>query len=200
MELRGQNGGWLELAGVDGIEGKLYMRLKQDARGTWKVRELYLCSDVPITPGTTKAIPVDIVELVVNEDDYLMLKHEVPGPDLERLAAYGSTTWGNQADNWIKDSWLAQIPGSGVPQPKMPKRRPPRDQPKRAPLVAPDRLDDEFLERVADAYVDVVSQRLNPAPVLANEAQVSPRTVHRWILQARKRGFLPEGTQGRAGV
>jgi hypothetical protein len=35
--------------------------------------------------------------------------------------------------------------------------------------------------------------------VLAEESDVPVGTVHRWILEARRRGFLPSARQGRVG-
>jgi hypothetical protein len=75
---------------------------------------------------------------------------------------------------------------------------PPRDN--RKPLERPDRSNpDEFYSRVADAYREVVKDTSKPAVVLAQEAAVPPGTVHRWILEARRRGFLPPARQGRVG-
>ncbi len=43
------------------------------------------------------------------------------------------------------------------------------------------------------------SKNRKVAVVLAKEADVPVGTVHRWILEARRRGFLPPARQGRAG-
>jgi hypothetical protein len=69
-----------------------------------------------------------------------------------------------------------------------------------APLDRPDRLDDAFLHHVADAYVDAIRRgAASPAVMLARQATVPVRTVHRWIYLARKAGHLPPGSQGRIG-
>jgi hypothetical protein len=52
---------------------------------------------------------------------------------------------------------------------------------------------------VAEAYRDVVQDHRNVAVVLAKEADVPVGTVHRWIVEARRRGFLPAARVGRAG-
>jgi hypothetical protein len=78
-------------------------------------------------------------------------------------------------------------------------REPEPSQP-RTPLERPDRSNpDEFYSRVADAYREVVKDTSKPAVVLAKEADVPVGTVHRWILEARRRGFLPTARQGRVG-
>jgi hypothetical protein len=73
-------------------------------------------------------------------------------------------------------------------------------QPPRKPLTRPDGSDpDGFYKQVADAYRDVLQTNRKVAVVLAKEAQVPVGTVHRWVLEARRRGFLPPARQGRAG-
>jgi hypothetical protein len=75
----------------------------------------------------------------------------------------------------------------------------------RAPLTRPDGSNpDAFYERVAEAYRDVVRTTSRVAKVLAEEAstedaKVPVGTVHRWIMEARRRGKLPPARQGRAG-
>jgi hypothetical protein len=56
-----------------------------------------------------------------------------------------------------------------------------------------------FYQEVAEAYRDVVQNHRNVAVVLAEEANVPVGTVHRWIVEARRRGFLPPARVGRAG-
>jgi hypothetical protein len=70
----------------------------------------------------------------------------------------------------------------------------------RKPLTRPDGTNpDAFYQQVADAYREVLQTTNKVAVVLAKEADVPPGTVHRWILEARRRGFLPAARQGRAG-
>jgi hypothetical protein len=70
----------------------------------------------------------------------------------------------------------------------------------RKPLTRPDGSDpDGFYKQVADAYRDVLQTNRKVAVVLAEEAHVPVGTVHRWVLEARRRGFLPPARQGRAG-
>lgn len=74
------------------------------------------------------------------------------------------------------------------------------DRKARKPLSRPDGSNpDAFYQQVAEAYRDVVQDTRNVAVVLAEEANVPVGTVHRWILEARRRGFLPQARQGRAG-
>jgi hypothetical protein len=67
-------------------------------------------------------------------------------------------------------------------------------------LNRPDGSDpDAFYEQVAEAYRDVIRTTPKVAKVLADEAGVPVGTVHRWVMEARRRGFLPAARQGRAG-
>jgi len=70
----------------------------------------------------------------------------------------------------------------------------------RKSLTRPDGTNpDAFYSQVADAYREVLQDTGKVAVVLAKEANVPVGTVHRWILEARRRGFLPSARQGRAG-
>lgn len=56
----------------------------------------------------------------------------------------------------------------------------------------PQRKPDEFYERVANAYAWLVAQDTkSPARDLAEKNGVPVTTVHRWVKEARARGFLP---------
>jgi hypothetical protein len=105
--------------------------------------------------------------------------------------------------NWVAESWFAQFDGSVVKQAPTPRAR---------PVIAPDaeefpvieapagrRITDEFLETVARAYAIAVRKGHHPAPVIADLAQVAPKTVRKWIAKARERGIMPPGRQGRVG-
>jgi hypothetical protein len=60
-------------------------------------------------------------------------------------------------------------------------------------------LTEEFLRSVADAYRWFSDRGQAPAPGISAVSGSPVRTVHRWILQARKRGILPPARTGRAG-
>jgi hypothetical protein len=85
----------------------------------------------------------------------------------------------------------AERKARGEPEPPKPPRK---------PLTRPDGNDPgAFYRQVADAYRDALRTTDKVAVVLAEEAQVPVGTVHRWVLEARRRGFLPPARQGRAG-
>lgn len=71
---------------------------------------------------------------------------------------------------------------------------------RRRPLRRPDGTNPErFYKQVAEAYSEAVLATSKPAKVMAEEAGVPVGTVHRWIREARRRGYLPPARQGRAG-
>lgn len=58
---------------------------------------------------------------------------------------------------------------------------------------------DDFYRRVAASYSALARQVPNPAAELAEENELPVTTVHTWVKQARRRGFLPPGRKGKAG-
>lgn len=73
--------------------------------------------------------------------------------------------------------------------------------PARTPLTRPDGTDPEgFSRRVAEAYLEAVARKDRaPAKTLAAEVgDVPVTTVHRWIRDARRSGFLGPAMRGRA--
>lgn len=58
---------------------------------------------------------------------------------------------------------------------------------------------DDFYRRVAAAYSALARQLSRPAAELAEANDLPVTTVHSWIKQARRRGFLPPGRAGKAG-
>lgn len=62
------------------------------------------------------------------------------------------------------------------------------------------RLEDSFFENVARAYRDAVRRGLHPRKTLAEDTGVAPDTVAGWVLEARRRGYLPPGKPGKVTV
>ena len=59
---------------------------------------------------------------------------------------------------------------------------------------------DSFYQRAADEYTRLVADGdRSPAQTIAAANDVPVTTAHRWIKEARRRGFLPAGRPGRAG-
>jgi transposase-like protein len=58
---------------------------------------------------------------------------------------------------------------------------------------------DDFYRHVAAAYLSLAQASSRPAAELAEANGVPVSTTHRWIKEARHRGFLPPGRPGKAG-
>jgi hypothetical protein len=65
--------------------------------------------------------------------------------------------------------------------------------------VPPGAKPDWFYERLAAAYSSLALRSNRPAVLLAERNGVPVTTVHRWVKEARRRGFLPPGQKGRRG-
>jgi hypothetical protein len=76
-----------------------------------------------------------------------------------------------------------------------PTRRP------RARLRVPEtnRKPESFYRQVAAVYTELAAHGNRPAVELAEANGVPITTAHRWVKEARRRGFLPPGQKGRAG-
>ena len=197
MQLSEGNGGWVLLHDV-GIEGLVYLRLGE-RHGRLRVLELYVDTTEGVEAKQLGALPMREIELLEQGDPRFASRLNIPGPDLSRLASHFGTGFGRKVEHWVAQSMRAQITGSDVEQPSRGRDRQPQKRPPRAPLSAPERIDSEFLQRVAQAYRYAVEDGLAPAPTLAAEASVTARAVHKWVATARQRGFLPPGQQGRVG-
>jgi hypothetical protein len=58
---------------------------------------------------------------------------------------------------------------------------------------------DVFYREVADVYLTYAQASPRPACDLADEHGVPVSTAHRWVKEARRRGFLPPGRPGKSG-
>ena len=71
---------------------------------------------------------------------------------------------------------------------------------KTARLKTPDGAKpDSFYEQVAKIYSHLARGSNRPAVEMAEVNGVPVTTVHRWVKEARRRGFLPPGQKGRRG-
>jgi hypothetical protein len=67
------------------------------------------------------------------------------------------------------------------------------------PEKGPSGYGDRFYKQVADIYLSAVERGQAPAPALVEASGKPLATVRRWIVECRRRGFLAEGSKGRAG-
>ncbi len=168
-------GGWMRFP-VAGLPGPLLLRFLPDDHGRLRVRELYLPSDddEPIEARHLRSLRLHQLEAVANSP--LMRKAwenslDEPVPDL-RAQLYQDCAWDEMPT-------AAALP----------------------PLPQPEglRYDDHFYGLVAEHYRARLTTGRRPAHELAAASGVPVTTVHRWVREARRRGFLPATQKGRAG-
>ncbi len=173
-------GGWVRFE-VENLPGPLLLRFRPDDEGRLRVAELYLPSDgEPIEARHLRALPLHKPEAIANSRVFrkaVEAELDEPVGDLRELLA-GWCAWDDK------------------PRPRRCARRV-----KLPPLPRPEgfRYDDDFYELVADHYVARVQAGTRPARGMADEAGVPVTTVHRWVREARRRGFLAPTTRGRTG-
>ncbi|MFF4839278.1 hypothetical protein ACFY2G_04345 [Streptomyces collinus] len=181
--------GWVEVAVPDVVPRILVKAVEKDGR--WVVGNLLVVSDA-LDSATLKSIPIARIESLLNTRTVgaalTARRSGVAGPDW--LPSY-------EAEFEQLDDALARYLANSTRPTSSPS---PGVAPPREPLSRPDGSDpDAFYRQVAEAYNDAVRETSAPAKVLSEEAGVPTTTVHRWIFEARRRGFLPPARKGRAG-
>ena len=147
------------------------------------ISDLYMHAD-EITPAAVRGLPISRLEaeLSANRESLTIFDlaavygrfapvREVPEPTLAELRARIPTTSGTRKER--RDRPRLTRPGGATP--------------------------DEFYPLVARAYFEYSPRTRAPAREIANEAGVPVTTAHRWIREARRRGFLPPARKGKAG-
>lgn len=183
--------GWFEVAFPDVVPRILIKAVEKDGR--WVVGNLIVVSEA-LDSAALKSIPIARIESLLNTRT---VTAALLGRQLD--ATQGPPEWMTpfRAEFEQLDTALSAYLDRS-PRPSFP----PSDTatPQREALPRPDGTDpDAFYRRVAEAYNDAVRETSAPAKVLAEEAGVPPATVHRWIAESRRRGFLPPARKGRAG-
>ncbi|WP_128380480.1 hypothetical protein [Streptomyces cavernae] len=184
--------GWFEVASPDVVPRLLIKAVERDGR--WVVGKLIVIGEA-LDSAALKSIPIARIESLLNTRTVgaaLTARQSGIGEGFpEWLPSY------REEFEQVDAALAAYLDRS--PQPSFPPIEAGATS-KREPLSRPDGADpDAFYRRVAEVYNDAVRETSAPAKVLAEEAGVPTTTVHRWIFEARRRGFLPPARKGRAG-
>ncbi|MEM9405870.1 MAG: hypothetical protein AAGA81_07530 [Acidobacteriota bacterium] len=227
MSISVGNAGWLCVTRSATPEHVFYVRVKRDESDRYRAREFYVVAlnDAIVEPDTLRAVPLSFIEAEIASPDMrrtIALREQTPGPDLETAAQSHATIFGGWAEDemgneievadarvrdvdWVEHMWLSQLSDARMTQPKhVPHDGPP---PPLTEMLASDARirtepgardkGDAFYEEVADVYRLLAAHTRAVAKTIAEANGVKDTTVHRWIREARKRGFLGEATPGR---
>lgn len=204
------HGGWLRYEASDCPP--TYLRFLPGERDRWLLRELVIdASDSePLTTATLGRVPISAIETYINSDkqmraqmtDHLRVVSAPGGPpsgsNVAVLASHYVTTYGAAADPTTDWCTAAAFTLLGDAKDLVKKKRTYKrdelaldaDYRLTAP-PGPDGLSAEFLEQVRRAYVAATLRGEPPNKTIAADVQASPRSVERWVYEARKRGIMP---------
>jgi hypothetical protein len=164
-------GGWM-LASNDQTD-RVAVRFAKNEAGRWEPMELRMDADRPLDSTMLRRVPLAGMESVANGVGRDMLQDrlhlEDPPPEWRPPSLQPGQLW----------------------LPKAPRLR--------AKVPRGAKKNDAFYQTVAAVYRQKAVQSNRPAVEMANANGVPVTTVHRWVKEARRRGFLPPGQKGRRG-
>jgi len=184
--------GWVSVLpgqpdGADGVHVRVRRR-----DGRLVITDLYI-HGAEITPEVLRGISMSRLQAALTFN--LVMSKVLPIADLPPDAV---------APPIVRE--LGPVAGDDAPEPSLAdlRNRVQRDDrseieiPQRLPLTRPGGIaPEQFYPRVAAAYSEYAPHTRAPAKEIAAEAKVPITTVHRWIREARRRGFLPPAKKGK---
>lgn len=188
MDLSAHSDGWISVQGDDGLA--LHVRIRYDGDNRVVITGAYYHAD-EITPAAVRDMSISRLQA-----ELTAAMHYPSGSAATVLglaaATAGSATFHEEVQEPTLAELRARLPIAG--RTKRTERLP------RPRLTRPAGADpEEFYPLVARAYLEYATQTRAPAKEIAAEAGVPITTVHRWIREARRRGFLPPARKGKAG-
>jgi hypothetical protein len=177
--LWGYSGGWVYYPTPDS-QIEVRVRFVERPDGRLEPADVWVSHPAAISASALRAVPLGKIEAAVNAPGVAAALREKMG------------------DEWVTpEADLAALKGRLAPV------GPPQID-REAQLVLAAQLDipegganvrkpDEFYRQVATAYQQVGGLDRRPARVLAERNGVPVSTVHRWVKEARARGFLAPG-------
>lgn len=188
--------GWVEVTEPN-LDARAWINVAEEG-GRYRIRAM-LVGGRQLDTAIMRQIPLSRVESLLNQPGVgagICSAAAVAGAVADRVGPDLRTYTDEFADIELALTTLLAAPPLG---PALP---PDGVAEERVPLQRPTGSDPEgFYRQVANAYSALIRLEgtARPAKVLAAEAGVPVATVHRWIHEARRRGFLPPARQGRAG-
>jgi hypothetical protein len=186
MALSAGDDGWITLSGTDGTT--VHVRAQRHGSRTM-ITDIYLHTADGITPAAVRGVSISRLEAELNL--LCSPRPSVPASQTPTLTAIFDAA--RDEDDDIPEPTLAQL-RSRAPNTTL------DEGSSRARLGRPGKEGpDEFYELVAQAYAEYAPRTRAPAKEIATEAGAPISAAHRWIREARRRGFLPPARKGKAG-
>jgi hypothetical protein len=187
-QTRIRDGGWVEVLQQRAAgQQRFYVRVQPDRLGWLRLSELYLAAQhgEALTAEQLRLLRLGALEQLLN----LPAQRAAIRQSLMRDAKPPTDT---PRSHDGEDANAAQ--GTSV-------QEIPTEEPEPEPLQRPQRrpYPDGFYRDVAAAYRRNLRHGLPPNATLAQETGSPKTTIARWIKEARRRGYLGSGQQGRAG-
>jgi hypothetical protein len=148
----------------------VHAHFTRDERGRWRVDALYLASPA-MDSDVLRRLSIAALEARANAPALAERLERNREPTAEEHRAAVAKHYGSVGRGRAR---------LGIPSP-------PRAKP------------EVFYKRVAEVYRELVGWTNRPAVELAEANGVPVTTAHRWVKEARRRGFLPPGQKGRRG-
>jgi hypothetical protein len=169
-------GGWIAFANHD-VPDWVYVRVQENEHGRLVITELYLARE-RVDSAALRALPLGRIEALANSspfaEDIRAKLNGAPRPDVEPL--------------------------SPEPRPRWESREIISPTPHLRHLAVPKGTkQDKFYKEAAELYAELATVSRRPAADLAERSGVAVASVHRWIAEARRRGYLPPAERGRRG-
>jgi hypothetical protein len=171
-------GDWYEWRQEPALAAPVLVRVAVSPGGRLVLAGLRI--DGPPTAELLRALPVGRIEAAANaqlavvDDALVPASAQRPRPTGPPPAAV--------------DGWETTDPSVAARRPRAGDGNgPPRGRP------------DFFYLEIAQIYLEYAQASHRPAAELADVHSVPVTTAHRWIKEARRRGFLPPGRPGKAG-
>jgi hypothetical protein len=201
------DGGWVFCV-LDRSKGKplsdpsrittFWLRLGEGSDRRLEVRELYLGDGSRLDTDLLRSVPLGRIEAGCNSLE--PLQRDIRA----RLGTPVPNVWKMFEDEMGNDFAAGVMMESGVPDRSWDSRA--RSvKPRRPSLKLPvpknskSRYPDSFYEHFAAVYAFLVREGFpGPAKAVAQANAVPVTTVHRWAKEARRRGLLAPGRQGKA--
>jgi hypothetical protein len=169
-------GGWIAFANHD-LPDWVYVRVKENEHGRLVITELYLARE-RVDSAALRALPLGRIEALANS---LPIAEEIRAKLKEPLRPGVEPLSPEPRQRWEPREIISPTPHLlhlAVPKGTKP---------------------DSFYKEAAELYAELAIRSRRPAADLAERSGVSVASVHRWIAEARRRGYLPPAERGRRG-